>query len=171
MPHRLLPLLCLLLLPQMCFSQRRSRVVAVPDACPVTKPSDRPFVPPPPHPAKPSEGGFWFGSDRLWTGLPVNGTWTGLPHYTPNDPTFRQKLFFWRQGYDAQAEGQSKLTVSGRRIDSSAPPLLTDQTSSCSWQGDQSFIVTGINFPTTGCWEITGRYDNDEVTFVVWVAK
>jgi hypothetical protein len=31
--------------------------------------------------------------------------------------------------------------------------------------------MTGINFPTTGCWEITGRYESDEVTFVVWVGQ
>jgi hypothetical protein len=35
----------------------------------------------------------------------------------------------------------------------------------------QSFIVTGINFPTLGCWEITARYENDELTFVLWIAK
>jgi hypothetical protein len=31
--------------------------------------------------------------------------------------------------------------------------------------------VTGINFPTIGCWEITGRYENDALTFVVWVRE
>jgi hypothetical protein len=30
--------------------------------------------------------------------------------------------------------------------------------------------MTGINFPTVGCWEITGRYESDELTFIVWVA-
>jgi hypothetical protein len=32
-------------------------------------------------------------------------------------------------------------------------------------------LVVGINFPTLGCWEITGRYRDDTLTFVVWVAK
>jgi len=35
----------------------------------------------------------------------------------------------------------------------------------------KSFLVGGINFPSAGCWEITGHYEGDELTFVVWVAK
>jgi hypothetical protein len=32
-------------------------------------------------------------------------------------------------------------------------------------------MVVGIDFPTLGCWEITGHYEDDELTFVVWVSK
>ena len=32
-------------------------------------------------------------------------------------------------------------------------------------------MVIGINLPTLGCWEITGRYESDELTFVVWIAE
>jgi hypothetical protein len=47
---------------------------------------------------------FWYGTDVLWTLLHADGTWAGLPHYTPDDPKFRQKLFFWREGYNWRAE-------------------------------------------------------------------
>src|SRR6516225_302757 len=100
---RLLPLLCLLSLSSVAPSQDRPRTPIPPDSCAVTKPAERPFVPPAPHPAKPSVGQFWVGTDRLWTALPVSGAWR-LGHYTPSDPTFRQKLPFWRQGYDPQAD-------------------------------------------------------------------
>ena len=30
--------------------------------------------------------------------------------------------------------------------------------------------MTDINFPTAGCWQITGRYNDHELTFVVWVS-
>jgi hypothetical protein len=30
--------------------------------------------------------------------------------------------------------------------------------------------VTGVNFPTLGCWELTADYQGDRLTFVVWVA-
>ena len=165
---RLLPLLYLLSLSSAAVSQDRPRIPAAPNTCSVTKPANQHFVPPPPYPAKRSRGEFWFGTDRLWTALPVNGTWSGLPHYTPDDPTFRQKLFFWRQGYDPHTE-RSKLTVTGRRIDSPSQPLLSDKTSDGSWK--ETLIVRGINFPTVGCWEITGHYGSDEVTFVVWVTE
>jgi len=35
----------------------------------------------------------------------------------------------------------------------------------------KSFMVVGINFPTLGCWEITGRYNDEELTSVVWIAE
>ena len=49
-----------------------------------------------------------FGSDRLWTALPVTGTWGGLPHYPPVDPTYRQKLPFWRQAYDPHSDPRAQ---------------------------------------------------------------
>jgi len=143
----------------------------VPETCPVTKSSDSSFVPPSPYPTKPSKGSFWFGTDHLWTALPVDGTWRGLPHYTPSDPTFRQKLFWWRQGYELRTEPQPKLTVTGRRLDSAAPPLIADRASNGWVQRDQPFMVIGINFPTLGCWEMKGHYRDDELNFVVWVAR
>ena len=30
-------------------------------------------------------------------------------------------------------------------------------------------MLVGVDFPTTGCWEITGRYADAELSFVVWV--
>jgi hypothetical protein len=142
----------------------------VPKTCPVSKPPVRPFVPPSPYPAKTSRDSFWFGTVKLWTSLPADGTWSGLPHYTPSDPTFRQKLFFWRQGYTLRSELPPHLAVTGRRLDASAPPLGADKANA-GWQGNEPpFMVTGINFPTLGCWEVTGEYHGDRLTFVVWLA-
>ena len=166
----LLPMFSLLFLSTVSVGQDHVTTAAGPNPCPVTTPAERPFVPPAPHPATPGGGAFWFGTGRLWTVLPETGIWSGLPHSTPSDPTFRQKLAFWREGYDPHTEPQPNLTVSGRRIDSNAPPLQTDGRGNGSWTDDDEFIMTGINFPTTGCWEITGRFDDDELTFVVWVA-
>lgn len=88
-----------------------------------------------------------------------------MPHYTPNDPAFRQKMFFWRQGYDPDTEPDPKLMLTGKRLDSPAPPLLADQANN-GWvrQGDQPFMVTAIIFPTLGCWEIAVHYKGDELT-------
>jgi len=143
----------------------------VPKTCPISKPPVRPFVPPSPYPTKPSPDSFWFGTVKLWTSLPVDGTWRGLPHYTPSDSTFRQKLFFWRQGYRLRSELPPHLMVTGRRLDTTAPPLAADEANA-GWQNDKEhpFMVTGVNFPSLGCWEVTGDYHGDKLTFVVWVA-
>jgi hypothetical protein len=135
---------------------------------PVTKPPVHPFVPPSPYPSKPSPDGFWFGTNNLWTDLGADETWSSLPHWS--DGTFRQKLFWWRQGYDVHTEPQPKLTVTGTRLGSSALPLLLADRASNGWvQPDQPFMVVGINLPTLGCWKITAHYQDEDLSFVVWV--
>src|SRR5215469_10742888 len=57
----------------------------VPKTCPITKPPARPFIPPPPFPPTAAHECFWFGTEKLWTQLRGDGTWKGLPHYTPDD--------------------------------------------------------------------------------------
>jgi hypothetical protein len=171
---RLLPLLSLLFLTQVSLArqERNPKPHIAPESCPVTKPYQTSlFVPPSPYEAKADAGHFWFGSDRLWTLLQSDGTWSGLPHYTPNNPTFRQKVFFWRQGYDwrSQPDFRPKLTVTGRRLDAQAAPLVADHGNSVTTR--PPLMVIGINLPTLGCWEITGHYESDELTFVVWVAE
>jgi hypothetical protein len=168
---RLLLSVGVMFLPLFSLGQENQKTSTVPETCPVTKPATQPFVPPSPYPKKPSRGRFWFGTDRLWTALPATGAWIGLGHYTPSDPTFRQKMLFWRQGLDAHATPVAKLTVSGRRTDSLAPPLQTDGPGTPSWTAHDQFFVTGINFPTTGCWEITARYEDVKLTFIVWVGQ
>ena len=144
-------------------------VDGVPDSCPVTKRPVASFVPPAGYPAEAGPSRFWFGTAKLWTSLPADGTWKGLGHYTPDDPTFRQKLFFFRQGYKLKEEASPNLTITGRRIDAPASPLQTDQANG-SWQSERyPFMVTGVNFPTLGCWEITADYHGDKLTFVVWL--
>src|SRR6267143_1451444 len=84
---------CILLILFLCGCGETARTVDLARACAVTTPPDQPFVPPSPYPATPSSGGdFWFGTNHLWTTLPLDGTWKNLPHYTPTDPTFRQKV-------------------------------------------------------------------------------
>jgi hypothetical protein len=103
--------------------------------------------------------------------LPKNGTWKGLQHYRTTDTTFRQKVFWWRK--DWRGDAQSILKVTGKRLDSSAPPFATDQRAYASWTDDPEhpFVVTGIDIPTLGCWEITGHFKDGELTFVIWVTQ
>jgi len=161
---------CLLVFSAVSLGQGKPSTVVVPSTCPITEPAKPSFVPPAPYPTRLPREEFWFGNDRLWTALPAAGMWDGLPHYTPDDPSLRQKLFLWRQGYDPRTEPLPKVTVKGKRLDASAAPLQADDHANGGWTADDQFIVTGINFPTTGCWEIRANYQNDGLIFVVWVA-
>jgi hypothetical protein len=143
-----------------------------PPSCPVTKSPPNPFVPPQPYPSQLGPEGFWFGSEKLWIQLPTDGTWKHLPHYNPTDTAFRQKVQWWRQGYDWRTEHEPQLTITGRRLDSAAAPLATDEHANAAdpMSGHPS-IMTGIFIPTVGCWQITGDYKGDKLTFVIWVEQ
>src|SRR5438445_5314916 len=79
---RLLALFYLLFLSQGLIAQRSVTATtdAIPATCAVTKPYHTSlFVPPSPYEAKTAKTQFWFGTDRLWTNLPIDGIWKGLP--------------------------------------------------------------------------------------------
>ena len=81
MPRLLLLLLCLLFASRMSSAQSASTqgANAVPDGCPVTTQYQAtPFVPPKPYSQEAGIGSFWFGTDKLWTVLPIDGAWRGL---------------------------------------------------------------------------------------------
>ena len=135
--------------------------------CTVTPAPSPAFIPPAPYPPNPPSGSFWFGTEKLWTLLRADGTRQNLPH---SDSGYGQKLFWWREGYDWTAEPQPKLTVNAKRLDASAPAVRVPRASNGYRQADwKSFMVVGIDIPTAGCWEITGRYGSDELKFVVRV--
>jgi hypothetical protein len=170
---RLLSFLCLLSLPQGVLVQHSGMPTRepVPETCPVTKRDQTSlFLPPPPYRTKAGNGRFWFGTDRLWTNLPDNGILPELgDEMTSAHPTISEKVFWWRQGYDARLEPRPRLRVTGKRIDSPAPPLEVSPTTNAFTQNIAAMLV-GIGFPANGCWQISARYDDDELTFVIWVA-
>ena len=172
MVPRFLPLICLLMVFRLLTPAQQSAVKQpdkLPDSCRVTKPPSDPFSPPHPYSAKADTGWFLYGSNELWTMLPTNGTWR-LSNHPPSYPSFRQKQLWWREGYDAHAEPEPRLKLTGKRLDSSAPPLTAKANGAASGWPKNDFMVVGIDFPTVGCWEVTGHYESDDLTFVVWVS-
>jgi len=138
-----------------------------PESCPITVPQNPLFVPPCPYDSMGFEGEFWYGSDSLWTAVRENGTWEALPH---NPEGYTQKVFWWRDGYVWTEEPEPALTVTGERLDASAPPLHASKATNASASDIGSAMLVGVDMPTLGCWKITGKYGDAEVSFVVWVA-
>jgi hypothetical protein len=137
-------------------------------SCPVTTPSDPPFTPPEPYPQSAPGKNFWYGSDALWTAVPQDGVWANLPH---NPEGYTQKVFWWRRGYSWTKEPEPQLVVSGGRIDAPAPRLHVSKATN-AYAGDiGSAVLVGVDFPTPGCWEITGHYADAELNFVVMVEE
>jgi hypothetical protein len=55
-------------------------------------------------------------------------------------------------------------------LDASAPPLHASKATNAFAHDIQSAMLVGVDVPTAGCWEITGRYGGHELSFTVWVA-
>jgi hypothetical protein len=143
-----------------------------PESCPITKAPTDPFVPPSPYRSNTHPDYFWFGTNKLWTQLPKNGTWQGLPQW--DDGTFRQKIFWFREGYSWHRDPKPKLEITGQRLDVSATtPLRQLDVASHGWTNDAEhpFLVSGINLPSLGCWKIAARLEDGQLSFVVLVTK
>ncbi len=137
------------------------------DGCATTPAPNPPFTPPSPYSALPYAGEFWYGTEELWTMLPADGTWRALPH---TDTGYGQKIFWWRRGYDWQAEPNPKLTVTARRLDAPAPSVITSEATNAFHPDFGSAMLVGVEIPMLGCWEVTGHIEGYDLSFVVWLA-
>jgi hypothetical protein len=139
-----------------------------PASCPVTVPQNPAFTPPAPYDTLHSfKDHFWFGSNSLWTIIPANGVWNALPL---NPEGYTQKILWWREGYVWDQEPEPNLIVTGERLDASAPPLNVSKATNAFASDIGSAMMVGVDFPTLGCWKITGNYNGIELSFVILVA-
>ena len=124
------------------------------------------FVPPSPYdsPTEP-RGAVWYGTPRLWTQLPLDGS-LGSGFI---DGVYRSKMFFWREGYNSYAEPNPAIVVTARRLDAN-DRTVTVRTASHARAADigQAMVML-VDVPSTGCWQFTAQYAAATLTFVVSV--
>jgi hypothetical protein len=156
---------------------------SAPPSCPVTRRPAQPFVPPAPYQAEVPGNCYWLGTEKLWTGLCEPLVWGWAPHQPGHEQEVQPltaKIFWYRVGYDWRAEPQPRLTITGRRLDGPAPPLMVmtwqrrngapaQATNAIMDDSGRGAMLTGVYVPVPGCWEITGEYEGDRLSFVVWV--
>ena len=136
-------------------------VPGTPSVCPVTLPNGND---PPTGENVAGRGDGGYGNEFLWTNLWMWGeNGVGLPGYDQHiAPTgeFRELKWAWYRYVPGE------LTIDGHRLDADAPPLE-------AWipegYGSSGFQVSGLTFPTAGCWEVTGHVGTGSLTFVVQV--
>ena len=156
------------ILPQPASPQTES---SIPASCPVTRRPAHEFIPPAPY--ERDDVAFWLGTEKLWTVLPERAIWEWAPHQPGHEQEVQPltaKIFWMRLGYDSRAEPRPAIKVTGRRLDGPALPLLVLPPTN-AFQGPGSAMLTGVYVPTPGCWEITGDYHGNKLSFVVWVEQ
>lgn len=146
-------------------------------ACAITRAPDRPFIPPSGYrPYTASDGRFFLGTPGLWTLVTPRWTLHG---------TGRKLPFFSQDFTYGKSEADPRLAIVARRLDSpeaivwskwanGAGPPYSSSPGSEHHPDDHGFMVTALEIPTPGCWEITARYTptRDKIhtlTYTVWV--
>ncbi len=136
--------------------------------CPVTQPPAPLFVPPPPYSVQAPFGEFWYGTNTLWTALRPDGRWYALPY---GGGGYSQKIVWWREGYVGTSELQPALKITGKQLDGTKTFAVAGATNaqSSDFGGNGWAIMSGVEIPALGCWEITGEYNGAKLSFVVEV--
>ena len=106
--------------------------------------------------------GQWYGGESFAVQLPENGIWPT----TPGGAQLAVKLFWWSAGFKPGME--SNLTVTLKEL-RGAPmsAVVSEPTNAYAESLGGWTMLTGIDFPAPGCWEITGRFLGQELKFVV----
>lgn len=124
--------------------------------CRVTKPNGR-------GPLGQPRGNTIYGNDALSTVLDPNGVVEfrpGGPGFVLPDGSLQMKFPWWRNS-------EAALEITGRRLDATAPPLRAEIGSS----GDVHMVPTYLIFPSTGCWEVSGKTGGVSLVFITEVVK
>lgn len=171
---RIVPLILLMALTAMCQHNSPPQALVPPASCPVTTPPAHPFTPSAWY--KPGDDSFWLGSEKLWTEGHKSGVWDWERH-EPWAGNLTVKISWGSVDYDWRKEPRPKLTLTGRRLDGEAPPLLLAPMTHILLGGQsgpnvgRGAMLSGVYVPTPGCWEITGDYRGEKLSFVVWVRQ
>ena len=172
---RLLLLVSLLAFTATCQQNSRKQTLLPPASCRVTVPPANRFAPPSPYPSDEGENSFWLGSEKLWTILRKSGVWENWePHEPGKEHLVRPltaKTAWGSVDFDLRKEPHPDLKVTGRRLDGDARPLLTTEATNALTGPtvDNAEMAVGVYVPTPGCWEITGEYRGQKLSYVVWV--
>lgn len=126
--------------------------------CPVTEPMEAP--------ADFAERLFGsttaYGNESLWVGgLGEGGVMVADSSIVNDDGSIGWKLGWWKIV-------PGSLAINGRRLDAARPQL---RASIPDGYGEQGFQASGVDFPTEGCWEVTGTLGDDSLTFVTFVVR
>lgn len=126
------------------------------ERCPATVLPEDPFVPPAPYPEVPPDtDSAWFGSNELWTVLPVDGS------YAP------RKSIWWSDLFEGgEREPVPEIAITYERLNSHAEPTVSPAPGTHGFtEQSGAFMVNGLDPEAPGCWRATAFYRGAELTY------
>jgi hypothetical protein len=99
--------------------------------------------------------------DGLQVFISNGGIWSGLG----------EKVFWKYPGYSETEEPRPDLRVTGEQLGANATFIQEGPATNAFGNPDLlgSAILTGVEIPQAGCWQLTGQYRDSQLSFVVWV--
>lgn len=104
--------------------------------------------------------GYWYGSEKLAVRLPENGQWN--IEDSNNRISYRQ--LWWALDYKPFMEKDLKVTISEYNEEEvlvEASPITN------ALIGNVWYMMVGTALPGLGCWEVSGEYHGETLSFVV----
>lgn len=95
----------------------------------------------------------------------TDGLWHGLM----TADGIGNKVFFWSRHWDWRTEHKPELVLSADRLDEHALSVRVTPATNAHAKDIHHAILSGLNVPTPGCWELTADYKGHTVSYVVWV--
>ena len=127
-------------------------------------------MPPALYNASPPSGGFLLGSESLWTF--VNTDNLSPDSRRPEGP-YVFKLVYWHPGLNwHHTDERNDLTVVARRLDAPSTPIVFTQRANMvghlsSGAPDEVAMMTGLDLPSSGCWEIAADFIGEHLSYVI----
>jgi hypothetical protein len=140
------------------------------DSCPVTKAPAPAFVPPAPYNSSPLSGGFLLGSESLWTFVNTDNL---SPDSSRPEGPYAFKLVYWHPGLNwHHTDERNDLTVVARRLDAPSTPIVFTHRANMVGHlsndaPDEVAMMTGLDLPSGGCWEIAGDFKGEHLSYVI----
>jgi hypothetical protein len=135
--------------------------------CAVTRPEPA-LAAPSPYPASPPDERYaWFGTPELWTMLDLDGEVvdaanTAFP--------VGVKVFWWSSNWAGMREDQEPaLSVVATRLDGPGTVTADHATNASAASLGGEAMLTGIEFPTPGCWQLTAQYGDAALSYIAWI--
>lgn len=104
-----------------------------------------------------TDQGWYGGGEGLWVSLPPDGV---LPALRADDGNLHTKFPWWRLRPGSLAV-RAEPASGGEAVPGDVP----------DGYGELGFTPSGLSFPRSGCWRVTGTLDGAELSFVVWVCE
>lgn len=116
-----------------------------------------------------ARGDFLYGNAQLSTVLPTDGIWRTV-FSEPTHSAYRTELPWFRLGQPfSKYDGPLAITLT--KLDTGQNQRATTYHGNVSPRDGAKEVKSNIGLPIGGCWQITGKYKDQELKFTVWVSN